>query len=287
MKILLTGSTGYLGSLIRTYLSNQYDFICPKRNDLDLYNPESAYDYLMPQEFAAVFHMAANGQTKDCEEKPELTQRLNTLSTIEIAKICKEKNAKLVFFSTEQVFNGQVGAPFSEEQQPKSITNYGQQKIEAEEYISANLDNYLIMRLSWQFGLSSKDIKASPNIVANVINALFHKKPTLFTAHENRCMTYAYNLVRNFDKILDCQNGILHFSSKNTLTTYEAAKYIAGQLGFSADEIDKYIKPDLQRYQDRPRDYRLDNSKALSLGFELTTFENDVAECLSDFAYFA
>jgi len=98
-------------------------------------------------------------------------------------------------------------------------------------------------------------------------------------------MTYAYNLVESFSAILNSPSGIVHFASNNTMTTYESAKYIAQQLNFPQEDIDKYILPDLKRYNDNPRDYRLDNTKALSLGYQLQSFEEDVKQCLSDFAY--
>jgi len=285
MRILITGSSGFLGSLFTTYLAGKHEFICPKREDIDFSNPQLVYDYFMQQDFDVCFHLAANGQTKICEENPELTHKINTQTTNEIAKVCKEKKARLIFFSTEQVYNGQSQGPFTEEIPPKSITNYGLQKIEAEQFITSNLDDYLILRLSWMFGLSSKNIKASPNIIKNVLTALLYRQATLFTLHEHRCMTYAYNLVENFGNILNAPSGILHFATTNTFTTYDAAKYIAKQLKFNEEDIEKYILYDLQRYADSPRDYRLDNTKALKQGFVLGSFEDDVKNCLSDFGY--
>lgn len=61
-----------------------------------------------------------------CEENPELAQKINVESTKAIVDVCKERNAKLIFCSTEQVFNGKEDhGPFSEEEQPKSVTVYG------------------------------------------------------------------------------------------------------------------------------------------------------------------
>ncbi len=284
-KVLLTGANGYIGSLFREYLKGEYEFICVEQKDLDLSDVESVYPYFNKFDFDICFHMAANAQTAACEEQPELTNKINVLSAIEIAKVCKEKNARLVFFSTEQVFNNQDNAPFKEDDTPKTISKYGMHKLSVEQFITENLTDYVIMRLSWQFGLSSKNIIASPGIVKNVMNAMFYRKPTKFTKYEYRGMTYAYNLVKNFDKLVNMPTGFIHFSSINNLTTYESAQYVAKRLGFSDEEINSYILPDLERYADNPRDYRLDNSKALELGFELSTFEEDVDTCLKDFGY--
>lgn len=285
MKILLTGANGYIGSLLTMHLKDRYQFIGVDQKDLNLADVPEVYNYFKNQDFDVCFHMAANAQTQACEEQPELTHKINVEAAIEIAKVCKEKSARLIFFSTEQVFNDQDNAPFSELDQPKSVSKYGLHKLEVEEYIQANLTNYVIMRLSWQFGLSSTYIKASPGIVKNVMNAMFFRIPTNFTLYEYRGMTYAYNLVKNFDKLLNMPSGILHFSSINQRTTYDSARYIATKLGYEDSEVEKYILADPARYADKPRDYRLANEKALSLGFELTSFEDDVDNCLKDFGY--
>ena len=285
MKILLTGSSGYLGSLFKIYLKDQHQFITFTRQDIDLYHPELIKDFFEPLDFDVCLHLAANAQTKACEDSPELTSKINLESTVELAKVAKNKNARFIFFSSEQVFNAQSNAPFTEETPPLSISVYGQQKIAGEKYIIENLQNYLIVRLSWMFGLSSYNIKASPNIIKNVINALLYQKPTKFTVNEHRGMTYARQLVENFENLLQCPSGILHFSSNNSFNTYESACFIASELGLTLNQIEKYILPDLDKYADNPRDYRLSNKKALQLGFTLGDFSSDVRSCLQDFAY--
>lgn len=80
-------------------------------------------------------------------------------------------------------------------------------------------------------GLSYPGIKASPSIIKNVMNALINHTPTLFTVNEKRGMTYAKHLATQFDKITELEPGIYHVASKNTMTTYESAKYIAKALG--------------------------------------------------------
>ncbi len=283
MKILLTGANGYVGSLIYESLKDQYEFIRVTRKNVDFSEPQAVEDYLDKLDFEVCLHLAANAQTQACEEQPELTHRINVESAISVAKVCQKKNARLIFFSTEQVFNDQCGAPFKETDTPKTISKYGKHKLEVEEYLLKHQKDYVIVRLSWLFGLSSANIKASPNIIKRVMNAAFLRKPDKFAVYEHRGMTYAYNLVKNFDKLIKAPKGIIHFSSINRLNTYESAKYIAYKLGLEKSKVEKNILPDKHKYADNPRDYRLDNSKALELGFDLTTFEEDVDTCLKDF----
>lgn len=78
-------------------------------------------------------------------------------------------------------------------------------------------------------------------------------------------------------------SNIYHFSSYNDRNTYEVAQYIAKRFGYDEKTIQTYILPDQERYADRFRDYRLDNSKITAFGIELGTLEEDVSMCLKDF----
>ena len=95
------------------------------------------------------------------------------------------------------------------------------------------MDDAIILRFTWMMGLSYPGIKASPSIIKNVMNALISHTPTLFTVHEKRGMTYAKHLATQFDKITELEPGIYHVASKNTMTTYESAKFVAKALGAS------------------------------------------------------
>ena len=146
--------------------------------------------------------------------------------------------------------------PFKEDEPLSAVTVYGQNKIECEELIQKQLNDAIILRFTWMMGLSYPGIKASPSIIKNVMNALISHTPTLFTVNEKRGMTYAKHLATQFDKITELEPGIYHVASKNTMTTYESAKYVAKALGASDELIEEIILPNNERYQDRFRDYR-------------------------------
>lgn len=286
MKIAVTGANGYLASLVMKTNADKYEFIPLTRKELTLDNPENVKKFFEELDFDVVLHTAADATTAHCEEMPELTHKINTESTIAIADVCKAKGKRFIFLSTEQCFNGKtVEGPFKEEEELVAVTNYGKQKAEADIYIRENLEDYVILRLSWMMGLAMPGIKPSPNIIKNVMNAITKEKPTLFTVNEVRGMTYMANLANQFDKILALPSDVYHFTSDNTLNTYEAAKLVAAKFGASEETIAKYILPNTERYKDRFRDYRLDNKKIKACGITLTTFEEDVETCLKEFGW--
>lgn len=284
--ILVTGANGYIASLVRFYQKENFNWICMTRKDADLQDPQAVKKFIQAQDFDICFHTAANATTAFCNDNPELVHKINVESTQAIIDVCKEKGAKLIFCSTEQAFNGKENhGPFKEDEEVKAVTVYGNNKIECERLIHNQLPNAVILRFSWMMGFSYPGIKASPNILKNVMQALITQTPTLFTVNEKRNMTYAKHLATQFDKIVDLEPGTYHVSSQNSMSTYEAAKYVAKSLGANDKEIEKIILPNTKRYEDRFRDYRLDSTKLEEKGIHFATFEEDVQSALKDFGW--
>lgn len=285
-KVLVTGAHGYLASLARLYNAGRMEFVCVSHTDVDFSRPDEVEKYFEAADFDVCLHMAADATTAHCEEQPELTHRANTESAIAIAKVCRERAKRMVFISTEQCFNAAPGkAPFYEDDEQASVSAYGRQKMEADAWIRANLDDYLILRFSWMFGLSMPGVKASPNILGNVLAAVKGNKPTAFRVHELRNMTYAQRFAEQLPQILDLPSGAYHFASQNGLSTYETARLVASRLGCTEAEVDRLILPDQKTYADRPRDFRLASDKIQAAGIKLGTFEEDLDRCLADFGW--
>ncbi|WP_301205674.1 sugar nucleotide-binding protein [uncultured Dubosiella sp.] len=284
--ILVTGANGYLASYIAHLNKNKFNWIRMTRKDADLSDPEAVAQVVSKQDFDICFHTAANATTAVCEDNPALAHQINVESTEAIAKVCAQKGAKLIFCSTEQIFNGKTEhGPFKEEEEPQAVTVYGQNKIECESIISKLCPDAVILRYSWMMGLSMPGIKASPNIVANVMNAILRQSPTLFTVNEKRCMTYARHLAEQFEAITKLPAGVYHVASHNNKSTYESAKFVAEAIGATPEAIEKYILPNYERYADRFRDYRLDAGKLSKYGITFGTFDEDVLQILSDFGW--
>ena len=285
-RIAITGATGYLASLIRLYNQGRYEFVPLSRSDIDYTRPDDVERFFLNIDADLVFHTAANATTADCENDPAGTGLVNRDSAIAVARACQAKGRRMIFISTEQVFNGRSDSgPFTELDEPCCVTRYGQHKADVDAWMAREMSDYVTIRLSWMFGLPLPHVQPSPGIVGNVLKALRSGTPTKFTANERRCMTYAQHLADQFAAICELPSGLYHFASENTLTTYESARLVAARFGASAADIERIILPDTERYADRFRDFRLDANKVQAAGIELATFEEDVDRCLSDFGY--
>ena len=283
-RILITGARGYLASLAQLYNAGRYEFVRVSHTDVDFCDPKGVERFFRAADFDVCLHMAADATTAHCEQDPEGTHRVNTESAIAIARVCHERGRRVVFISTEQCFNASPGgAPFAEDDEQASTTRYGQQKMEADAWIREHVDDYLILRFSWMFGLALPGVKPSPNILTNVLSVLRSGEPAAFRVHERRNMTYAQRFASQLPQILVLPSGAYHFASQNGLTTYETARLVAERLGCPAAEVDRLILPDEKTYAERPRDFRLASDKIKAAGIELGTFEEDLDLCLRDF----
>ena len=283
-RVLITGAHGYLASLAQLYNAGTYDFIRVSHSDVDFADPERVAERFRKADFDICLHMAADATTAHCEKDSEGTHRVNTESAIEIARVCQERGKRLVFISTEQCFNAAPGqAPDCETDEMGTVSRYGQQKAEADLWIQEHLEDYVILRFSWMFGLALPGVHPSPNILTNVMRALRTDTPTGFRVHERRNMTYAQRFAGQLPKILALPSGVYHLASQNPYTTYEAAQVIAARLGCDSRITERIILPDGKTYAEAPRDFRLASDKIQAAGIELGTFEEDLDLCLRDF----
>ena len=285
-RIAITGANGYLASLIRLFNANEYDFVPISHTDVDFSRPAEAARFFEGLDFDMCLHMAADAMTAHCENDPEGTHRANVESAIEIARVCQARGKRILFISTEQCFNVAPGqASFSEGDEMGSATRYGLQKAEVDAWMREHLDDYLILRLSWMFGLAMPGVRPSPNIVTNVMAAVRAGEPCAFRVNERRNMTYAQRLAGQLSAILALPSGAYHFASQNGRTTYESARLVARRLGCSEAEVERIILPDEKTYSERPRDFRLASDKIQAAGIALGTFEEDLDLCLRDFGW--
>ena len=283
-RVLITGAHGYLASLAQLYNAGTYDFIRVSHSDVDFADPERVAERFRKADFDICLHMAADATTAHCEKDSEGTHRVNTESAIEIARVCQERGKRLVFISTEQCFNAAPGqAPYCETDEMGTVSRYGQQKAEADLWIQEHLEDYVILRFSWMFGLALPGVHPSPNILTNVMRALRTDTPTGFRVHERRNMTYVQRFAGQLPKILALPSGVYHLASQNPYTTYEAARVIAARLGCDSRITERIILPDEKTYAEAPRDFRLASDKIQAAGIELGTFEEDLDLCLRDF----
>lgn len=145
--ILITGSTGKVGSAIKQYYP---DAICPDRKTWDISQETSTKHffthYSKQLEDVDVIIHCAGLVNRYCDKDLHRAMMVNVQGTINVVSLCKELDAKLVYLSTEYIFNGSSG-PYSTESEYRPINYYGETKL-AGEFVVKCLPRYLILRIS-------------------------------------------------------------------------------------------------------------------------------------------
>ncbi|MBU3128153.1 SDR family oxidoreductase [Clostridium tagluense] len=284
-KVLLTGANGFFASRFYTYYKNKYDILPLTHSDLDITDESKCLEIIRIFKPDYVIHTAAIADTGLCERNPELSYEINVKGSINIAKACSLTKSKLVYLSSEQIFNGNLeSGPYNENHIPMPNTVYGKHKLQAEDELKGIIDELWILRFSWLFGFPEKNCRVSSNILWNVVSSVLKDKKIKLPVNEFRGMTYVYDLIENFHKILDFPYGIYHTGSENDLSTYDIALLILKEIGLG-HKADNYLEKDTDRYNDHPRDLRISNDKLKKYGIDLPETVDGIKNCLRDFNY--
>lgn len=258
-KILITGGSGFLGCRVAHYLKEKYDLLLPTHNELNICHEDAVKAYLEEHRPEAVIHCAALSNTWYCEQHPDESHRVNVQGTVRIAKACKLAGAKLVFMSSDQVYNGTpMLGPLGENAPLQPVNIYGNHKLEAEQRAQRNLPESVGLRLTWMYDLPESRMKLNSNILVNLQKACQDGSVINVATHEYRGVTYVWDVVRNIEKALSLPGGIYNFGSGNTLDSYSL--HLEAAAAMNLKEPEKWIHPDRERFSEQPRNLAMDCS---------------------------
>lgn len=285
-KIVITGGSGFVGSRFKKMYEHKYDIKALSSRDLDVSNQKAVDDFMDKEKPDYVFHFAGLANQQYCIDHPDQAYAVNVLGTVYLAKACQRLNAKMVFSSTEQLFNGsQEQGPYNEESQPVPNTVYGQNKWEAEQKLPDILKECWIVRFTWIFGLPEKDCAGGSNILMDTLKSILYNEPIHVSQYEFRGMSDVDEICQNLVKLLELPYGTYHMGSTNNNSRYDIVQYIMEEIGLSEDRIRELLIADNSKYNENCwRELRLDNTKAKKAGMEFTDTKEAIHRCLKRFS---
>ncbi|MFD3157851.1 SDR family oxidoreductase [Haloimpatiens sp. FM7330] len=282
-KVLLTGGNGFFCTRFASHYKDKYEILSLGKKELDVTDEKQVLDTIMKFNPDYVIHAAAIAVTDYCNEHPDIAYKINVKGSLNIAKACKEVNAKLVFISSEQVFNGNIeSGPYDEFHKPVPNTVYGQNKLEAENLLKEIIEELWIVRFTWLFDLPERGLNINANIMWNTVKSILKGEKIKAPVNEYRGMTYAKEVVEVFDKIFEIPYGTYHLGSKNDLSRYEVVKLIFEEMGLS-ERIDELLFKDSEKYKENPRDIRLNTDKLKQYGIEFKDTNEGIKQCITDY----
>ena len=285
-KIVITGGSGFVGSRFKKMWQGKYEILALSSRDLDVTN-QAAIDQFMDEEKPDyVIHAAGIPSQQFCTEHPEKAHAVNVDGALYMAEACKRTGAKMVFTSTEQLFNGSPEpGPYTEESKPYPDTIYGQNKLEVEEKLPEIFSDYWVVRFTWIFGLPEKDCAEGTNILWDTMKSLMKNQPIKTSEYEFRGMTDVDEICVNLEKLFSLPYGTYHFGSTNNDGRYEIVRYIMEKLGIGEERIKEMLIADNSKYYEgHIRELRLDNTKAKEAGIEFLPTKEGIDRCLRKFS---
>lgn len=227
MKVLVTGYTGQLGfDVIRELKARNIECIGTTRNEFSLTDTEKMQAFVKAYKPDAVIHCAAYMNVNEAEDNKDLCMLVNYSSTKELAKICKEIDAKMIYISTDYVFAGS-GEGFYEINNDKEPQNvYGKSKLKGELAIQKILDKYFIIRTSWLFGINGN------NFIKYVLSEQKKGNKLRIVNDQIGSPTYTVDLAKLLcDMALSDKYGIYHATNEGICSWYDFACEIFKQAG--------------------------------------------------------
>ncbi|WLT32108.1 sugar nucleotide-binding protein [Geothrix sp. PMB-07] len=259
--LVITGSDGFLASRLVRHLERRFPVVGLGRRELDITSEGAVQNTLERLQPRLVIHAAAVSDTGACERDPAGTHLVNVEGSRHVARACGGVGAKLIFLSSDQVFNGnpEPGA-YPEDRQPVPNTAYGRQKREAEGVVQTLAPDAVVLRLTWLFDCPQRLLRTNANLVWNVLRAALRNQPLTLPTREFRGLTYVHDLVERFDGLLDLPGGTYHAGSENDLSTYEAGALVLEELGLS-HRLSELLVADDERFRNAPRDLRISSER--------------------------
>lgn len=256
MKVLVTGANGQLGyDVIKLLDSEGVEFLGTNRESLDITNEEQVKRVINDYNPDVVIHCAAYTAVDKAEDEKELCYSVNVLGTKYVAEACKDIDAKMVYISTDYVFDGEGDKPFDVADKPNPINYYGLTKYEGEVEVQRILDKYFVVRISWVFGSNGN------NFVKTMLRLGKERDEISVVADQIGSPTYTPDLAKLLVEMLKTgKYGVYHATNEGYCSWYEFACEI-----FKQAEMEVKVNPiKTEEYltrASRPKNSRLEKYK--------------------------
>jgi len=263
MRVLVTGANGQLGyDVVRRLKEESIEHTGATREDFDLRNENQVKEFIVKYNPDVIVHCAAYTNVDKAEDERELCYNVNVMGTRYIAETAKEINAKMLYISTDYVFNGEGEEPFEVTDEPDPINYYGQTKYEGELEVQKLLEKYFIVRTSWVFGINGD------NFVKTMLKLGKERDEISVVADQVGSPTYTYDLAGLIVEMIKTDKyGIYHATNEGYCSWYEFAKEI-----FEVAGIDVKVKPvgteEFPTKAERPRNSRLSKESLVNNNFD-------------------
>ena len=264
MRVLVTGGKGQLGYDVMNELSKRgLEGIGVDVEEMDITDAAACQSVITQAKPDAVIHCAAYTAVDAAEDNMELCRKVNAEGTRNIARVCAGLDIKMMYISTDYVFNGTGERPWEPDDHREPLNVYGLTKYEGEIAVEQNLQKYFIVRIAWVFGVNGK------NFIKTMLRLGKERGAVSVVDDQVGSPTYTYDLARLLvDMIQTEKYGRYHATNEGLCSWYEFACEIFRQAGMDEVQVSPVSSEQFPAKAKRPFNSRMSKEKLSENGFE-------------------
>lgn len=262
MKVLVTGVKGQLGYDVAGELAKRgTEVVGVDVDEMDITDEAAVQRVILGAAPDAVIHCAAYTAVDAAEDNEEMCRRVNADGTRYIANVCKELDIKMLYISTDYVFDGQGTRPWEPDDERNPLSVYGQTKYEGELAVQNALDKYFIVRITWTFGVNGK------NFVKTMLRLAEKGSSIRVVNDQYGSPTATADLAVLLSDMIETEKyGIYHATNEGICTWYEFTCEIFRQAGIDI-EVVPVTTEEYNAKAKRPANSRMSKDKLDANGF--------------------
>ncbi len=283
MRVLVTGVKGQLGyDVVNEMMKRGIEPVGVDVEEMDITDKAACDKVITEAKVDAVIHCAAYTAVDAAEDNIEICMKVNAEGTRNIAEVCKKLNIKMMYISTDYVFDGQGERPWEPDDERHPLNVYGESKYQGELAVEELVEKFFTVRIAWVFGVNGK------NFIKTMLRIGKERGAATVVCDQIGSPTYTYDLARLLvDMIQTEKYGRYHATNEGLCSWYEFACEIFRAAGMDDVKVTPVPSSEYPASKaKRPMNSRISKEKLSDNGFErLPSWQDAVARYLKEITW--
>lgn len=276
-RIFITGAGGFVGARACQRLQGSYTVLTPPKGWMAACTEEQLTQMLTEMHPEVILHTAAISDTGYAESHPEEAYRANVQLPLWLARAAAQSGAKLVAFSSDQVYAGvQQPGPLAETMPLSPANVYGRQKLEMEQRVLEVCPDAVLLRATWMYDLPGYGLPIRGNLPLNLAKAALYGEKVRVSSRDYRGITYVRQAVENLLPATALPGGVYNYGSENQYDMVTTTRAFAESM--QLPNADTLIEA-----ADWPRNLAMDCAKLHGHGIRFDATQDGICRCLRDY----